>query len=207
MQITEIFKSIQGEGTRAGLPCIFVRLTGCNLRCVWCDTAYAFHGGTKMTVEEVLAKVNELAGAGVNRISLVELTGGEPLLQPEIVPLAEGEYDVSGRLSIHYWPQLFGLPRFSERVATVGGLIPLIVAVALIALDVELALVAEGGVEARPVHARGRHQIVERRAVVAIPPEHVGGARQRDIGIIGARPPAAAAFDFGCFLYHFAKNP
>jgi 7-carboxy-7-deazaguanine synthase len=89
MQITEIFRSIQGESTHAGLPCIFVRLTGCNLRCVWCDTAYAFHGGTKMSVEEVLAKVNELAGAGANRIPLVELTGGEPLLQPEILPLSE----------------------------------------------------------------------------------------------------------------------
>src|SRR5262249_57997296 len=53
MFITEIFKSIQGEGTRAGLPCIFVRLTGCNLRCTWCDTAYAFHGGTKMSVADV----------------------------------------------------------------------------------------------------------------------------------------------------------
>jgi len=52
MVITEIFKSIQGEGTRAGLPCIFVRLTGCNLRCTWCDTAYAFHGGKKMSVEK-----------------------------------------------------------------------------------------------------------------------------------------------------------
>src|SRR5256885_13689295 len=62
MVITEIFKSIQGEGTRAGLPCIFVRLTGCNLRCTWCDTAYAFHGGKKMSVEEVLARVDELAG-------------------------------------------------------------------------------------------------------------------------------------------------
>jgi 7-carboxy-7-deazaguanine synthase len=89
MQITEIFRSIQGESTHAGLPCIFVRLTGCNLRCVWCDTAYAFHGGTKMAVEDVLAKVNELAGAGANRIPLVELTGGEPLLQPEILPLSE----------------------------------------------------------------------------------------------------------------------
>src|SRR5471032_2205512 len=58
MFITEIFKSIQGEGTRAGLPCIFVRLTGCNLRCTWCDTAYAFHGGKKMTVEEVCARVD-----------------------------------------------------------------------------------------------------------------------------------------------------
>jgi 7-carboxy-7-deazaguanine synthase len=89
MQITEIFRSIQGESTHAGLPCIFVRLTGCNLRCVWCDTAYAFHGGMKMSVEEVLAKVDELAGAGANRIPLVELTGGEPLLQPEILPLSE----------------------------------------------------------------------------------------------------------------------
>ena len=62
MQITEIFRSIQGESTRAGLPCIFVRLTGCNLRCTWCDTAYAFHGGTKMTVEEVLARVEEMSG-------------------------------------------------------------------------------------------------------------------------------------------------
>jgi 7-carboxy-7-deazaguanine synthase len=95
MVITEIFKSIQGEGTRAGLPCIFVRLTGCNLRCTWCDTAYAFHGGTKMTIEEVLRRVDELAGrhAAIPRnaagIPLVELTGGEPLLQEEIHPLSE----------------------------------------------------------------------------------------------------------------------
>ena len=95
MFITEIFKSIQGEGTRAGLPCIFVRLTGCNLRCTWCDTAYAFHGGNKMTVEAVLARVNELAwrrdGEPVASAvePLVELTGGEPLLQEEIYPLAD----------------------------------------------------------------------------------------------------------------------
>ncbi|MBA0085778.1 MAG: radical SAM protein, partial [Acidobacteria bacterium Pan2503] len=87
MFVTEIFKSIQGEGTRAGLPCIFVRLTGCNLRCTWCDTAYAFHGGKKMSVEEVLARVDELAypSAGAKSaeavLPLVELTGGEPLLQ------------------------------------------------------------------------------------------------------------------------------
>src|SRR5258705_11485102 len=62
MFITEIFKSIQGEGTRAGLPCVFVRLTGCTLRCTWCDTAYAFHGGKKMKVEEVLTRVDELCG-------------------------------------------------------------------------------------------------------------------------------------------------
>jgi 7-carboxy-7-deazaguanine synthase len=93
MFITEIFKSIQGEGTRAGLPCIFVRLTGCNLRCTWCDTAYAFHGGKKMTVEEVLARVDELAGkrdsAASAVVPLVELTGGEPLLQEDVYPLAE----------------------------------------------------------------------------------------------------------------------
>ncbi len=95
MVITEIFKSIQGEGTRAGLPCIFVRLTGCNLRCTWCDTAYAFHGGKKMSVEEVLERVDELArdrtggSDGEPTVPLVELTGGEPLLQEEVYPLAK----------------------------------------------------------------------------------------------------------------------
>jgi 7-carboxy-7-deazaguanine synthase len=95
MFITEIFKSVQGEGTRAGLPCVFVRLTGCNLRCTWCDTAYAFHGGKKVSVEDVLARVDELCGRGAEQsgadavVPLVELTGGEPLLQEEIYGLAE----------------------------------------------------------------------------------------------------------------------
>ncbi|HVA93513.1 MAG TPA: radical SAM protein [Candidatus Dormibacteraeota bacterium] len=99
MNITEIFRSIQGESTRAGLPCIFVRLTGCNLRCSWCDTAYAFHGGTKMNVDEVVARVEELSFAAAaepidregaaQKLSLVELTGGEPLLQPEVIPLSQ----------------------------------------------------------------------------------------------------------------------
>src|SRR6267142_4290341 len=95
MVITEIFKSIQGEGTRAGLPCIFVRLTGCNLRCTWCDTAYAFHGGKKVSVDEVLARVDELCGRTEQQsgqqatVPLVELTGGEPLLQEEIYRLAD----------------------------------------------------------------------------------------------------------------------
>ena len=90
MQVTEIFRSIQGESTSAGLPCVFVRLTGCNLRCVWCDTAYAFNGGKKMSVEEVLAAVRALSDPeGRRRVSLVELTGGEPLLQPEIYPLVD----------------------------------------------------------------------------------------------------------------------
>jgi 7-carboxy-7-deazaguanine synthase len=92
MYITEIFNSIQGEGTRAGLPCVFVRLTGCNLRCTWCDTAYAFHGGKKMSVDEVVAQVDSLSGrSDENKAGkgLVELTGGEPLLQEEIYPLAD----------------------------------------------------------------------------------------------------------------------
>ncbi len=82
MVVTEIFKSIQGESVFAGLPCVFVRLTGCNLRCHWCDTAYAFYGGEKLAPDEVLARVLALGG------SLVEFTGGEPLLQKEVVPLS-----------------------------------------------------------------------------------------------------------------------
>src|SRR5258708_39819920 len=94
MVMSEIFKSIQGEGTRAGLPCIFVRFTGCNLRCTWCDTAYAFHGGKKMSVGEVLARVDELAGRSERpgpqtSVPLGGLTGGEPPLQGGIYPLAE----------------------------------------------------------------------------------------------------------------------
>ena len=83
MQVTEIFRSIQGESTYAGLPCTFVRLTGCNLRCRWCDTEYSFHGGKKMSIDEVLGEVQRLGGR------LVELTGGEPLLQKEAVPLLD----------------------------------------------------------------------------------------------------------------------
>jgi 7-carboxy-7-deazaguanine synthase len=87
MFVTEIFRSIQGESSYAGLPCIFVRLTGCNLRCSWCDTEYAFYGGAKMDVKEVITRIEELAGSSPSM--LVELTGGEPLLQPDCVPLAE----------------------------------------------------------------------------------------------------------------------
>jgi len=84
MLVTEIFKSIQGESTFAGRPCVFVRLTGCNLRCHWCDTAYAFYGGERMSIDQVFDRVRELGAP------LVEFTGGEPLLQKqEVVPLAE----------------------------------------------------------------------------------------------------------------------
>ena len=90
MQVTEIFRSIQGESTYVGLPCIFVRLTGCNLRCVWCDTAYAFYGGTRKSVEDVLAAVRGFSEwDGRRRVNLVELTGGEPLLQKDIYPLID----------------------------------------------------------------------------------------------------------------------
>jgi 7-carboxy-7-deazaguanine synthase len=86
MQITEIYKSLQGESTYAGLPCVFVRLTGCNLRCTWCDSEYTFQGGRKMTIEEVLGEVEHLSPAG----GLVEITGGEPMLQErEVVPLMD----------------------------------------------------------------------------------------------------------------------
>lgn len=91
MFITEIFKSIQGESSYAGLPCIFVRLTGCNLRCTWCDTAYAFHGGTKYSLDEIVKRVEEFArnnNGGEKSFRLVEITGGEPLLQPETPELA-----------------------------------------------------------------------------------------------------------------------
>ena len=81
MVVTEIFKSIQGESVFAGLPCVFVRLTGCNLRCHWCDTAYSFYGGQKMAPEEVLGRVRQLG------CKLVEFTGGEPLLQDEVAPI------------------------------------------------------------------------------------------------------------------------
>jgi 7-carboxy-7-deazaguanine synthase len=85
MQITEIYKSIQGESTHAGLPCVFVRLTGCNLRCSWCDSEYTFTGGHRMSMEEVLEEVEHLSPGG-----LVEITGGEPMLQEkEVVPLMQ----------------------------------------------------------------------------------------------------------------------
>ncbi len=90
MQVSEIFRSIQGESTYVGLPCVFVRLTGCNLRCVWCDTAYAFYGGQRKSVEDVLAAVRGLSECDGRRlVNLVELTGGEPLLQKDIYPLID----------------------------------------------------------------------------------------------------------------------
>ena len=83
LTVTEIFHSIQGESSYAGLPCVFVRLTGCDLRCSWCDTAYAFHEGRRREVDEVM---EEVASYGCR---LVEVTGGEPLLQADVYLLLQ----------------------------------------------------------------------------------------------------------------------
>ncbi len=80
LRVNEIFHSIQGESTRAGCPCVFVRLTGCHLRCCYCDTEYAFSEGANWTIDEIVDKVCLLSGAG----DLVEITGGEPLLQRSV---------------------------------------------------------------------------------------------------------------------------
>src|SRR6516164_6333956 len=81
MQLIEIYKSLQGESSYAGLPCVFVRTAGCNLRCVWCDSEYTFKGGQRYSIEEVMREVKRLSPDG----GLVEITGGEPLLQEAAV--------------------------------------------------------------------------------------------------------------------------
>ena len=83
LTVNEIFHSIQGESRRAGEPCVFVRLTACDLRCSWCDTPYSFHEGGKRSLEDVIAEVERY------QCPLVEITGGEPLLQEEVYPLME----------------------------------------------------------------------------------------------------------------------
>jgi 7-carboxy-7-deazaguanine synthase len=107
LRVNEIFHSIQGESTHAGRPCVFVRLTGCNLRCVWCDTAYAFHEGSAWSVDAVVDRV------GTYGCRLVEVTGGEPLLQPEAIDLmrallARGHdvlLETGGSLPIEHVPE------------------------------------------------------------------------------------------------------
>src|SRR5205085_8104002 len=93
--VNEVYLSLQGESTFAGLPCVFVRLTACNLRCSYCDTAYAFTEGEKQPLDEILSEVRRVAARFTNlefqipnlKLPLVELTGGEPLLQPNALPL------------------------------------------------------------------------------------------------------------------------
>ena len=96
--VNEIYLSLQGESTFAGLPCVFIRLTACNLRCSYCDTAYAFTEGKKLPLPEILQRVRELAEPfsatpSTTRLPLVELTGGEPLLQPNSLPLMKSLCD------------------------------------------------------------------------------------------------------------------
>ena len=115
MRVTEIFFSIQGEGSRAGRPCAFVRFTGCDLRCSYCDTTYAFDGGRDMAPEEILS---ELAR---HPTRFVCLTGGEPLLQHGLVPLVEElvarEYEVA--VETHGQRPLDALPPSIIRIADV----------------------------------------------------------------------------------------
>ena len=107
LKINEIYASIQGESSHTGLPCIFIRLTGCNLRCSWCDTAYAFYAGNDLTIGETLQKVDAFG------LPLVEITGGEPLLQEDVYPLMEAllkkgyrvMLETSGALPIDKVPQ------------------------------------------------------------------------------------------------------
>ena len=90
--INEIFYSIQGESTFAGLPCVLVRLTGCQMRCAWCDTTYSFYQGRWMTLDEIVEEVDR------HGCALVEVTGGEPLLQPGVHPLLERLCDAGHRV-------------------------------------------------------------------------------------------------------------
>ena len=83
LKVNEIFHSIQGEGSKAGMTCVFVRLTYCNLRCTYCDTEYAFYGGNEMSIPEIVQAIEP------HQCELVEITGGEPLLQPDVPALAE----------------------------------------------------------------------------------------------------------------------
>ena len=106
LEVTEIYKSVQGESTYMGLPCVFIRLTGCNLLGVWCDTPHAFHDGKKLSIHQITDEVKSYD------INLVEITGGEPLLQKEVFPLMESllknkfkvMLETSGSLAINNVP-------------------------------------------------------------------------------------------------------
>src|SRR5687768_14893601 len=93
--VNEVYLSLQGESTFAGLPCVFIRTTACNLRCSYCDTAYAFTEGQRRSLQEVRAEVDRLAAPfkGAHTLPIVELTGGEPLLQKGVLPLMQSLCD------------------------------------------------------------------------------------------------------------------
>ncbi len=115
MRVTEIFQSIQGEGTRAGRPCVFVRFTGCDLRCTYCDTAYAFHGGAEMTRGEIVEAMERFPAR------LACLTGGEPLLQRELPELGRELLDGGWEVTVetHGQRPLDELPEGVVRIADV----------------------------------------------------------------------------------------
>jgi 7-carboxy-7-deazaguanine synthase len=112
LTINEIFYSVQGESSHAGRPCVFVRLTACDLRCSWCDTPYAFYEGGKQAVEQVLEQVNRFD------CPLVEVTGGEPLLQEDVYPLMQGLLD-RGRTVLLETGGHRSTARVPERVVTI----------------------------------------------------------------------------------------
>ena len=114
LKISEIFLSLQGESSRVGLPTVFVRLTGCPLRCVWCDTAYAFAGGQTMSLPEILAAVT-VAARDVGRVCV---TGGEPLAQPACLPLLSALCDAGHAVSLETSGAL-DIGRVDARVAPV----------------------------------------------------------------------------------------
>ena len=87
LKVNEIYASIQGESSYTGLPCVFIRLAGCNLRCSWCDTSYAFYEGSDLTLENIMCKVKKFS------LPLVEITGGEPLMQEDVYPLMNALLD------------------------------------------------------------------------------------------------------------------
>ena len=94
LKVNEIYASIQGESSYTGLPCVFIRLTGCNLRCSWCDTAYAFYEGIDLTLEDIMFQVENFS------LPLVEITGGEPLMQENVYPLMSSLLDKGYRVML-----------------------------------------------------------------------------------------------------------
>jgi 7-carboxy-7-deazaguanine synthase len=114
MQIIEIYKSLQGESSYAGLPCVFVRTAGCNLRCVWCDSEYTFKGGQRMTLDEIVHEVHRLSPDG----GLVEITGGEVMLQEgEVLSLMDRLVMTGFTVLIEQWRAFIG--QGSQRVVKI----------------------------------------------------------------------------------------
>lgn len=175
LRLTEIYRSIQGESTFAGEPCIFVRTTGCNLRCTWCDSAYTFTGGRWWTLEAVLAEVSRL-GPG-----LVEVTGGEPLLQDATIPLMAALVDAgrtvlletSGSLPVDRVPD--GVHRIVDLKAPASGEVGKNLFENLVRLGVrdEVKVVVADRADYEWARAQVReHALAERVGAVLLSPAH-----------------------------------